>query len=196
MMLGNENVLRVPCPRLYRGQGFWVRRSMPKGIDVLLRVGPSALHCVLAVLVGDQGARAARVVGERGGAGIGIGNRRHLTPSAKIEPGFGMASAGAPPAAAPPHQAQMRAPAASTRLKESGIFSPGSSYVPRENKRPLFSCVYELQLRVNDLFSQPCAKHRGCGVPPPAKSFLFNAAASGLRSCFATSPLCRSATSS
>jgi len=31
-MFGNENVLRVPCPRGYRGQGFWVQRRMPKGL--------------------------------------------------------------------------------------------------------------------------------------------------------------------
>ena len=25
-------MLRVPCPRAFRGQGFWVRRRMPKGL--------------------------------------------------------------------------------------------------------------------------------------------------------------------
>ena len=25
--------LRVPCPRGYRGQGFWVQRRMPKGLE-------------------------------------------------------------------------------------------------------------------------------------------------------------------
>ena len=31
-MAANEDVLRVPCPRVCRGQGFWVRRCMPKNL--------------------------------------------------------------------------------------------------------------------------------------------------------------------
>jgi putative transposase len=31
-MLGNEKVLRVPCPQVYRGQCFSVRRRMPKNL--------------------------------------------------------------------------------------------------------------------------------------------------------------------